>query len=306
MAKLLFSRENPRLNSKQGYFYTLMIIFKTASELREWCLDVAEKGLQTGFVPTMGALHEGHLSLLAAASANNPVSIVSIFVNPTQFNDPSDYAKYPNTLDHDIDLLEKAGCTALFLPSVEEMYPEGLPPSAPHYDLGFLETVLDGAFRPGHFQGVCMVVHRLLNMVLPDNLYMGQKDYQQCLVIGKLLELTGLRDRITLHICPTRREADGLAMSSRNLRLSTEERLQATAIYRELAAIREQLRPGELQSFKQQAADHLRIQGFRPDYIEIADARTLESVEQWDGRQPLVALAAAFLNEVRLIDNMLM
>ncbi|MDF2382689.1 pantoate--beta-alanine ligase [Nostoc ellipsosporum NOK] len=282
-----------------------MIIFKTASELRAWCRAIAEKGLTTGFVPTMGALHEGHLSLLAAASAGNPVTIVSIFVNPTQFNDPADYAKYPNTLDKDVDLLEKAGCTALFLPSVEEMYPEGLPPSSPHYELGFLETVLDGAYRPGHFQGVCMVVHRLLKMVAPDHLYMGQKDYQQCLVIGRLLEITGMNTSITLHICPTQRESDGLAMSSRNLRLSAQERRQATAIYRELTAIREQLRPGELISLKQKATEHLEAQGFRPDYIEIADATTLELISDWDGKRPLVALAAAFLGEVRLIDNML-
>jgi pantoate--beta-alanine ligase len=283
-----------------------MIIFKTAGELRTWRRAAAEKGLQTGFVPTMGALHDGHLSLLKAAAAGNPLTLVSIFVNPTQFNDPADYAKYPNTLDKDIDLLEKAGCTALFLPSVEEMYPEGLPPSAPHYDLGFLETVLDGAYRPGHFQGVCMVVHRLLKMAEPDNLYMGQKDYQQCMVIDRLLELTGMSERISLHICPTQRESDGLAMSSRNLRLSPDERHQATAIYRELNAIREQLHRGDLMSLKQKAAHNLEAQGFRPDYIEIADARTLQPVGEWDGKSPLVALAAAFLGEVRLIDNMLM
>jgi pantoate--beta-alanine ligase len=282
-----------------------MIIFKTASELRTWRRDAAEKGLQTGFVPTMGALHDGHLSLLKAASAGNPLTVVSIFVNPTQFNDPADYAKYPNTLDKDIDLLEKAGCTALFLPSVEEMYPEGLPPSAPHYELGFLETVLDGAYRPGHFQGVCMVVHRLLKMAEPDNLYMGQKDYQQCMVIDRLLELTGMNERISLHICPTQRESDGLAMSSRNLRLSPEERHQATAIYRELNAIREQLHRGDLSPLKQKATHNLEALGFRPDYIEIADARTLQPVGEWDGQSPLVALAAAFLGEVRLIDNML-
>jgi len=283
-----------------------MIIFRTAGELRTWRRDAGEKGLQIGFVPTMGALHDGHLSLLKAASDGNPLTLVSIFVNPTQFNDPADYARYPNTLDKDIDLLEKAGCTALFLPSVEEMYPEGLPPSAPHYDLGFLETVLDGAYRPGHFQGVCMVVHRLLKMAEPDNLYMGQKDYQQCMVIGQLLELTGMNDHITLHICPTKREPDGLAMSSRNLRLSAKERHEATAIYRELASIRQQLQPGEVISLKQKAVKNLEAQGFRPDYIEIADGRTLELINEWDGKRPLVTLAAAFLGEVRLIDNMIM
>jgi pantoate--beta-alanine ligase len=174
------------------------------------------------------------------------------------------------------------------------------------YELGYLETLLEGSFRPGHFQGVCQIVHRLLEIVLPDNLYMGQKDYQQCMVIKKLLELTGLGQTVNLQISPTLREKSGLAMSSRNMRLSEAERNAAVAIYHALDHIRENLKPGSLKELQQQATAQLTGKGFRVDYVAIADAGTLYPAEDWDGRQKLVALAAAFLGEVRLIDNLLL
>ena len=196
-----------------------MILFKKANDLRKW-LDAQHKnGKRIGFVPTMGALHPGHISLIKKSKTENPVTVCSIFINPSQFNDPADFKKYPVTIETDIDMLEEADCDALFLPGSEEIYPDGYSNSK-LYDIGYLETVLEGKYRPGHFQGVCMVVDRLLDIVQPDQLFLGQKDYQQCMVIKRLLILKGQTDKIGLSICPTLREADGLAMSSRNLRLS--------------------------------------------------------------------------------------
>lgn len=282
-----------------------MILFKRVSELRNYLNKLRKSGKKAGFTPTMGALHDGHISLLNASKKENDVSVVSIFVNPTQFNDPKDFAKYPITIEKDISLLEAAGCDILFLPSVEEIYPAGQMLKK-KYELGYLEDLLEGKFRPGHFQGVCQVVHRLLEIVLPDNLYMGQKDYQQCMVVKKLLELTGLEKTITLKISPTLREQSGLAMSSRNVRLSESERAGAVAIFKALDLIRTTIAPGNTEELKQQAVNGLTNQGFRVDYVEIADAGTLEPVTSWDGKTKLVALIAAFLGEVRLIDNLLL
>lgn len=251
----------------------------------------------------MGALHAGHISLIGESRKKAGMTVCSIFVNPTQFNDPGDFAKYPITLDRDMEALEKAGCDLVFLPSVKDIYPESQPHSD-QYELGYLESLLEGQYRPGHFQGVCTVVDRLLNMVRPDHLFLGQKDYQQCMVIRKLLELTGRSDRVHLHICPTLREPNGLAMSSRNMRLSAEERITAATLYQVLTEIREQLRPGSLHALKTRALDRLKQAGFRPDYAEIADAITLEPASTWDGKQSLVALVAAYLGDVRLIDNL--
>jgi len=282
-----------------------MILFKKAADLRNW-LDVQEeKGNAIGFVPTMGALHSGHISLIAYSRLANPLTVCSIFVNPTQFNDASDFEKYPITIENDIRLLEEAGCDVLFLPSVKEMYPGGANP-AMHYDLGYLETVLEGKFRPGHFQGVCMVVQRLLEITQPSNLYLGQKDYQQCMVITKLVELMGSSKKINVTICPTLREPDGLAMSSRNMRLNKEEREKAVTISRVLDFIIAAIRPGDLSLLKQEAYAKLEQAGFRVDYVAIAGASDLSPVDDWDGKQKLVALVAAFMNEVRLIDNMLL
>ncbi|MCG2616631.1 pantoate--beta-alanine ligase [Terrimonas sp. NA20] len=282
-----------------------MILFKRAKDLREHLKSQQTQGRKTGFAPTMGALHDGHISLVEASRKENDITVVSIFVNPTQFNDPSDFEKYPVTIEKDIRLLEKAGCDVLFLPSVEEIYPDGQMLTN-KYELGYLESLLEGKFRPGHFQGVCQVVHRLLEIVMPANLYMGQKDYQQCMVIKKLLEITGLERSIKLQISPTLREPGGLAMSSRNVRLSTEERSAAIAIFQALDRIRTDLKPGDTTGLKEQAFSALTQQGFRVDYVEIADASTLKPCEEWNGQDRLVALAAAFLGGVRLIDNLLL
>lgn len=282
-----------------------MIIFKKTRDLHKWLEAQRLAGISIGFVPTMGALHTGHLSLIESSIKANPVTVCSIFVNPTQFNDPKDFEKYPITIEKDIELLANAGCDILFLPSVKEIYPDELSPSL-KYDLGYLERILEGKFRPGHFQGVCMVVHRLLEIVMPDNLYLGQKDYQQCMVIKKLIALIGLSNAILVNICPTLREPDGLAMSSRNVRLNEDERIKATAIFRNLSFIKENLTTGDLKGLKETALRNLSEAGFNVDYIEIADANDLSIIDDWDGQKKLVALAAAFMKEVRLIDNILL
>jgi pantoate--beta-alanine ligase len=282
-----------------------MILFKSAFMLSDYLEKQRKNGKTTGFVPTMGALHEGHLDLLRAASSANDLSVVSIFVNPTQFNDPKDFEKYPITVEKDIEQLESAGCDILFLPGISEIYPGGIE-NQPNYALGYLETILEGSYRPGHFQGVCMVVHRLLNIVMPHNLYMGQKDYQQCMVIARLIELAGFQDNIHLNIVPTRREPGGLAMSSRNMRLTPEEKALAASLYQALTHLKDTIQEGPLTPAKKNAVAFLQQKGFRVDYVEIAGAEDLDIKNEWNGRDKLVALVAAYLNEVRLIDNLLL
>ena len=282
-----------------------MILFKKATDLRKWVDAQSKKGNSIAFVPTMGALHAGHISLIDAASKENQVTISSIFVNPTQFNDLKDFEKYPITIEKDIEMLEAAGCNVLFLPSVKEMYPEGIKPEM-QYELGYIETILEGKFRPGHFQGVCMVVHRLLDIVQPDNLYLGQKDYQQCMLISKLVELINQQDPIKVNICPTLREKDGLAMSSRNMRLNEDERKLAAIIYRCLSYIKEHTGKQSVNDIKKQTQSMLEEAGLRVDYVEIAEAKHLSPITTWDEKEKAVALIAAFMNEVRLIDNMLL
>lgn len=280
-----------------------MIIYKREKDLQQFLAQKKRTGNTIGFVPTMGALHKGHIGLISTASKDCTVLVSSIFVNPTQFNDPKDFEKYPHTIEKDIYALEIAGCDVLFLPSVQEMYPEGLQQEI-KYDLGYLDTVLDAKYRPGHFQGVCRVVERLLKIVQPTTLYLGQKDYQQCMVIKKLIQITGLS--IAVSICPTEREPNGLAMSSRNLRLNETDKVKASAIYRTLLFIQDQLKNGQhdLPVIKQNAEQILKDEGFTLDYVEIANADTLQFADYWDGKTGLVILIAAYLSGVRLIDNL--
>jgi pantoate--beta-alanine ligase len=284
-----------------------MIIFKYAEPLARYIQQQKTAGKQIGFVPTMGALHTGHIALIDQSKQATAVTVCSIFVNPTQFNNPGDYQLYPKTIEQDIAKLEAAGCDALFLPSIEEMYPNGTT-GLEQYDLGYLETLLEGKFRPGHFQGVCQVMFRLLSMVQPHQLFMGQKDYQQCMVVTRLLTL--MKSPIQLITCPTLREPDGLAMSSRNLRLSPEDRQKATTIYHCLTLIKQQLSQGVFWPAVKEKAEKMLIDaGFRIDYVELADANTLQPATATMAtvyQGPRVALIAAFLHDVRLIDNMLM
>jgi pantoate--beta-alanine ligase len=279
-----------------------MILFKRSADLATWQEKQRSTGKRIGFVPTLGALHEGHISLITISKRSTDLTVCSIFVNPTQFNDPADFKKYPITLEKDIPMLEKAGVDVLFLPEVAEMYPDGTR-GLETYDLGNLETLLEGKYRPGHFQGVCQVMRRLLEKVRPDDLFMGSKDYQQCMVVQRLLVIMGFPT--TLHRCPIIREADGLAMSSRNLRLAEPQRANATAISRALTAIKNGFSAQPFPTLINNAIHILEAAGFRIDYVSIADAQTLESVP---GPSPngVVALVAAFQGDVRLIDNMVL
>ena len=281
-----------------------MIIIKNADQLSKILLTKKKKLNQIGFVPTMGALHHGHLALLKKCRQQNDISVFSIFVNPTQFNDAEDFKKYPVTVEKDILLLEAAGCDILFLPTVTEIYPAGTD-KLPKYDLGFLETILEGKFRPGHFQGVCQVVHRLLQIILPHKLYIGQKDFQQCMVIKKLLALTGLDKEIKTEVTETIRESDGLAMSSRNKRLTAEARKIAPLIANSLQQIKAELKPGITGEIIQKSISMLEYAGLKIDYIELANAETLERIENWNGKDKAIVLAAAYIGNVRLIDNVL-
>jgi len=280
-----------------------MILFKTAEQLKTHLKSIKKSTTKIGFVPTMGALHEGHLSLLAMSKEECDITICSIFVNPTQFNETKDFELYPVTMEHDILLLEKIKCDLLFLPSVTEIYPEGKP-LLTQYPIGPIETLLEGSFRPGHFQGVCNVVHRLLKIVQPQVLFMGQKDYQQCMVIQKLLEITHLNTTIKLNIGATLRAASGLALSSRNLRLSEADKQKALAIAQSLAFIKQNINSSPIAALEEKVRFQLATLGFDPiDYVCVANAHTLEPITEWDHETPIIALIAAFLNGIRLIDN---
>jgi pantoate--beta-alanine ligase len=280
-----------------------MILFKTALDLSNHLSILSARGLKTGFVPTMGALHQGHLSLIAASIQRTDITICSIFINPTQFNDPADFEKYPITIENDILLLEKSGCDILFLPSVNEMYPAGTT-SLKQFKLGELDTILEGSHRPGHFQGVCQVVYRLLDIVKPAQLFLGQKDFQQCMVIKLLIQQSGWN--IGLTIVPICREKTGLAMSSRNTRLSADNKYKAAVIYKALSYLQANITKGNTAGIKASVEKMLLDNGFDTiDYISVADANTLEAVTEWDDQTPIIALVAAFIQGVRLIDNMI-
>lgn len=279
-----------------------MIIVKYKSDLSRHLGERRSVGERIGFVPTMGALHRGHISLMEKAGQDNDFSVCSIFVNPAQFNNPADLLKYPITLEEDINKLEKCGCDLLFLPAAKEMYPPDEIPA--QYDLGTLENILEGKYRPGHFQGVCRIVDKLLAAVMPDVMYLGRKDYQQCLVINKMMTDRGYETK--LQICETVREDDGLAMSSRNLRLDAEQRKLAVNITESLMIIKKGMKAGSLSSIKNEARAFLEKHEFKVDYTEIADAETLELQDTWDGSKKTVALVAAYLNDIRLIDNVVL
>ena len=278
-----------------------MIIFKSSHQLSHHIEKQKKSGKKIGFVPTMGALHKGHLSLINSSKATNDLTICSIFINPTQFNNAEDFKHYPVTIEKDMELLISHDCDVLFLPSVDEMYPPGH--TTKTYALGQIETILEGYYRPGHFQGVCQIVDRLLEVVQPHQLFLGQKDFQQCMVIKKLLTLLN-KNYINLVIVPTAREKDGLAMSSRNLRLNDEQRKLAPSIYKELSLIKVKLNDKSTKDLKEQAIQNLTKKGFHVDYIEIANSHDLSLTNHTN--QPLVAVAAASIGNIRLNDNLLL
>lgn len=280
-----------------------MIIFKNAKDLRKYLSKQMTVKKSLGFLPTMGALHEGHLSLLKKAKITAEITLVSIFVNPTQFNDKEDFKNYPTPLANDILLLEENGCDILFLPSEKEIYPDERSKQK-HFDLGYLETILEGKFRPGHFQGVCLVVEKLLNIVNPDFLFLGQKDFQQCLVIERLIQL--MEKKTIIKVCPIFREVSGLAMSSRNLRLNDAERIQAAELYKALSIIKNSALKENFPTLKAIAIKNLESKNFKIDYLELAKKNELEIVSEFIPGENLIILIAAYLGNIRLIDNVLL
>ena len=279
-----------------------MIVFKDIANLSKHIQSFKNDGMVVGLVPTMGALHEGHLSLVRRSNDQVDITVASIFINPTQFNDPKDFENYPVTIERDKEILEREDCDILFLPTISEIYPHGIKP-AMHYELGDMEILLEGKYRPGHFQGVAQVVHRLLDIATPDYLFLGSKDYQQCMVIEQLVRI--IQSPTKVIIGNTFREQTGLAMSSRNMRLSQQHKEAATAIYKALIHIKENYKRVPFLQLEAEAKQHLIEHGFnKVDYISIADSKTLQPAAPGQ-QQNLIALVAAFIENVRLIDNMM-
>lgn len=275
-----------------------MKTFQKIADLKKAIEEQKLSGKSIGFVPTMGALHAGHISLVEQAKDQNDVVVVSIFVNPIQFNNPDDLKKYPRTIEADSKMLKEAGCNFILYPSVEEMYPET---PTEKYDFGALENVMEGAFRPGHFNGVAVVVKRLFDIVTPQKAYFGKKDFQQLAIIRKLVEIEELPLQIIAG--ETIREKDGLAMSSRNMRLSEEERKLAPEIFSCLQWVKRYKGEGNPKELQEEVLNRL-SKHFKPEYFEIVDGNTLQAIERWSQTNYPVACVAAHLGSVRLIDNM--
>ena len=277
-----------------------MKFIKSQVELDEVLDALRSDGKTIGFVPTLGALHEGHGSLISRSKRQTDFTVCSIFVNPTQFNESTDLAKYPRTLDADKALLEELDCDLLFYPDVETVYPNGFS-DRPDIDLRGLDEVLEGAFRPGHFDGVVQVVKRLLELVKPSHLYMGQKDFQQFSIVQFMIDHYEIPTQLV--VCPIKREKSGLAMSSRNMRLTPKNRKRAVIIKRTLDYAQRRLKKHAVKEVKDYAFNRMKIDGFRPEYFEIVDGRTLKAVESMDESDYIVACTAVWAGEIRLIDN---
>ena len=278
-----------------------MIVVYSIQETRQWLAGQGAMGESVGFVPTMGALHQGHLNLVERSCLENDITGCSIFVNPIQFNNPDDLTKYPRTLEDDLRLLKEIGCDLVFVPSVEEMYPA---PVVEKYNFGELERVMEGEHRPGHFNGVAVVVKKLFDIFQPDRAYFGEKDFQQLRIIQSLVRM----EKIPVEIvpCPTVRETDGLAMSSRNRRLNADDRSVAPEIYKTLIWARDFSKKIPVPDIKNISAARLENKGFKVEYFEIADLESLQPIKTWDEAPGVIACVAAYLGSVRLIDNMIL
>jgi len=278
-----------------------MFLFKKVADLQKYLDNKRDTGNVIGIVPTMGALHEGHLSLIRASKEQSDITVCSIFVNPTQFNEVSDLDKYPRTTGADIDLLTSVDTDVLFLPSVEEVYPPGLDTKLT-LDFGGLANVMEGEFRPGHFDGMAQVVWRLLSIAGADKIFMGQKDFQQLTIVRNMLKQ--MQSKIELIMCPIVREEDGLAMSSRNVRLTREYRAIAPIIQKTLQEAKAMISEKEPAEIKDWAMDVMKNHDLKPEYFEIVDGITLQAIERFKDSNFVVACTAAWAGEVRLIDNL--
>lgn len=277
-----------------------MKIIRTVRELKDAVNALKAEGKSVGLVPTMGALHDGHISLVEQARRDNDAVVVSVFVNPTQFNNPDDLRTYPRTEDADCRRLEAAGVDFAFIPSVEEMYPE---PDTRVFELGDVAAVMEGAMRPGHFNGVAQVVSRLFAMVNPDRAYFGEKDFQQIAVIRRMVELE--KFAIEIVSCPIKRESDGLAMSSRNVRLSARQREVAPNIYRILKESVEAKASGlSLEETKRKVIEEINAYPeMEVEYYEIVNADDMQPIRDWNDCRQAVGCITVYLGDVRLIDN---
>jgi len=280
-----------------------MKIYKTVKGLQRQLDKERKSGKTIGFVPTMGALHAGHMSLLNQANKKNDISVVSIFVNPTQFNEKSDLKKYPRTLERDAKLLKSNGCDYVLAPNEKQIYPKGDQVTI-ELDISSLAQYMEGPNRPGHFEGVVQVVHRLLTIVQPNHLFMGQKDFQQFTIINYMLKK--LRMKTKLVVCPIKREPDGLAMSSRNARLDKGIRPRCTVLYETLEFVKSNLDKFKPKTLEKKAIEKLNIKEFNPEYFSIVDGHTLEPVHDIKKHKYIVACTAVWAKKVRLIDNMIL
>jgi len=279
-----------------------MEIFKEIGPLKAFLRQQRTLNPSIGLVPTMGALHNGHLALINASRNTNSLTVCSIFVNPAQFNNPADLEKYPRTPEADIRLLSEAGCNALFMPDKKEMYQTS---GIIKFDFGHLDKILEGEFRPGHFSGVALVVSKLFHIVNPDRAYFGQKDFQQFRIVSQLVK--ELNFDLELVCAPTTREPSGLAMSSRNARLSKEERQQATIFYRTLTFAKQAIKNGKTFFWvKSEVTKMCEAENVKLEYFELADQENLNLLKNVSPTVPAVLLMAGYVGGVRLIDNMLM
>ena len=277
-----------------------MKVIKTSIQLKVFIEELKVKNLKIGFVPTMGALHLGHLSLIGFAKKESDFTIASIFVNPTQFNNSADLDKYPRPLANDLDLLEQVGCDAVFVPDVAEMYPKD--DIKWSYQVGYLDTILEGRFRAGHYLGVTQIVYKLFNLVKPDIAFFGQKDYQQYLVIKQMIKDFNLP--INIIACPIIREESGLALSSRNIRLSTTELQKSLVIYQSLMFLKKNFTSDHLEELINKVQNLYKdIDGVALEYIEVREQETLKAYQN-SGKA--IALVACKVGETRLIDNMML
>jgi pantoate--beta-alanine ligase len=280
-----------------------MIIFQHATDLQRHLNSRKKEGKSVGFVPTMGALHVGHMSLIERAQASTDITVASIFVNPTQFNEKSDLNKYPRPIEADIEMLHHQGVDVLYHPGVTDIYPSNAEPEF-EIDLGYLNEIMEGAFRPGHFKGVAQVVDILLNRVQPDQLFMGQKDYQQIAVVREMIKQKGHQTQLVM--CPIIREPNGLAMSSRNRRLPPGIRSQANLLYHTLLYAKSMKQIFHIADLEKRCFERLNKPHFRPEYFNIVDGLTLKEVRTWREAPTVVACTAVWAGDVRLIDNMVL
>lgn len=276
-----------------------MKVFNNINELKSVLATHRLEGKKIALVPTMGALHQGHASLVRKAAAENDIVVVSVFVNPTQFNDKNDLKKYPRTLEADCELLEREGADIVFSPSVDEMYPEE---DKRQFSFPPLDTVMEGIFRPGHFNGVCQVVSKLFMIAEPDKAYFGEKDFQQLAIIREMVRKMGFKLEIVG--CPIIREMDGLALSSRNALLSAEERKTALNISKTLFESVDYSKTHTLSETKEFVENSIAaVDGLKLEYFEIVDGNTLQSLEEWQNSSYIVGCITVFCGSVRLIDN---